>query len=295
MPLRRFALAAAEEESARVATLSEHLDEHTVITSELQLVKAIEFQGLDPQTATDEALAGRYRTLSDALKNVECQGLVIKVFTVKRRVRIQERLVAHVSEFALTERYHESINAAGCYRIRIIVVLEKNARRAASGLLAGFHAASAGTIAAAVDTARAEINAAADRISSALSAFAPRPLGTAQRGGRVVSEIASFFNFLLEARMRDVECGSLPLSERMGKARIAYPHLDHIEFRLPSEVALGAMLGVSALPGRPGGRCHASPSLGAGGVRQLCGLAVRQPGVRPRAGAAAASQARGDA
>ena len=248
MPLRRLALAAAEEESACIATLSEHLDEHTVITRELQLIKAIEFQGLDPQTATDEALAGRYRTLSEAIKNVECQGLVIKVFTVKRRVRIQDRLVAHVSEFALTERYHESIDATGCYRIRIIVVLEKNARKAASGLLAGFHAASAGSIASAVDTARAEINAAADRIASALSAFGPRHLGTVQRGGRVVSEIASFFNFLLEARMREVECGSQPLSQRMGTARIAYPHLDHIEFRLPSEIAQGAMLGVSAYP-----------------------------------------------
>ena len=241
-------MASAEEESARVASLSEHLDEHTVITSELQLVRAIEFQGLDPQTATDEALAGRYRTLSDAIKNLECQGLVIKVFTVKRRVPIQERLVARVTEFSLTERYHKSIDATGCYRIRIIVVLEKNARKAASGLFSGFHAASAGTVAAAVDTARAEINAAADRISSALSAFGPRPLGTTRRRGRVVSEIASFFNFLLETRMRDVECGSLPLSQRMGKARIAYPHLDHIEFRLPSEIAQGAMLGVSAYP-----------------------------------------------
>ena len=241
-------MAAAEEETARVAALSEHLDDETVITRELQLVKAIEFRGLDPQTATDEALAARYGTLSDAIRNLEFQGLVIKVFTMKSHMRLQQDAVARVPDFSMTEQYHESLESRGCYRIRIVLVLEKNARAAGSGLLAGFRAPTQGAVAVGVDAAKAEIDAAADRLSAALEAFGPRRLGISRRGGRAVSEIATFFNFLLECRVRDVEAGRLPLSQRMGKARLAYPHLDHIEFRLPSEVAYGAMLGVSAYP-----------------------------------------------
>ena len=248
MPSRYFAMAATEEEAARIAALSEHVDDQTVITAELQLVKAIELRGLDPQTATDETLAERYRAISDAIRNLECQGLVVKVFTMKRRTPLRGEAVARVSDFSMTDRYHGALEAAGCYSIRIVLALEKNARSAGSGFLAGFRALKTQAIAAAVDAARAEIESAAERLSAALQAFGPRPLGIQRREGKEFSEIASFYNFLLEARMRDVESGRLPLSQRMGKARLAYPHLDHIEFRLPASVVHGAMLGVSAYP-----------------------------------------------
>ncbi len=241
-------MAAREAEAASVAALSEHLDAQTVITSELQLVRAIEFRGLDPQTASDETLAARYRTISEAIKNLECMGLVIKVYTVKHRVSLDVDAVAKVSEHDLTARYNEALESSGCYQIRIVVVLEKSARVAGRDLLSGFRMSSAESIAAGVDAAKAEIDAASDRLSASLSSFGPRSLGIVRRKGQRVSEIASFFNFLLEARLRDVEAGRVELSQRMGKARVVYPHLDHIEFRLPAEVVHGAMLGVSTYP-----------------------------------------------
>ena len=123
MASRRLALAAAEEESASVAALSEHLDDQTVLTRELQVVKAIELKGQNPQTATDEALAGRYRTLSEAIRNLECQGLVVKAFTIKERTPLDSLAVARVSEYGMSERYHRALQKAGCYRIRIVLVL----------------------------------------------------------------------------------------------------------------------------------------------------------------------------
>ncbi len=248
MRLDRPAAAAREEEAARIAGLSEHLDDTTVITSELQLTKVTELRGLDPQTVTDEDLAGRYRTLSEAIKNLECQGLVIKAFTLKERAALEPGSVARVSEHSLTDRYHASMADAGCYRIRVFVALEKNARTGGSGVLAAFRAPGASAVARGVDAAKAEIDAAAERLAAALAAYGPRPLGIVRRNGRPVSEIATFFNFLLELRMRDVACAGAPLWRGMGAARLAYPHLDHVEFRLPSEVAHGAMLGVSAYP-----------------------------------------------
>ena len=248
MAFRKLALAAAEEDAARVAALSEHLDDQTVLTRELQVVKAIELRGQNPQTATDETLAGRYRSLSDAIRNVECQGLVVKAFTIKERMPLDSLAVARVSEHTMTERYHRALQKGGCYRIRIVLVLEKNARNSGSGILAGFRAPSEGAVAQGVNSAKAELDAAADRLVSTLEDFGPRPLGIVRSGGRVVSEIATFFNFLLELRTREVVCGDSPLSQRMGVARLAYPHLDHIEFRLPSHVVHGAMLGVSAYP-----------------------------------------------
>jgi len=248
MASRLLRLAAAEEEVAGVVALSEHLDDETVITSELQLVKAIEMRGLDPQTVTDAALEARYRTLAECIKNLECHGLVVKAFTIKQRTQLDRDEVAHVDAHKLTALQQDILEQAGCWRLRIVIVIERGVRAPALGLMSGFRARSKASVGEAVDVAKAELDAAAERLAQALQEHGPRFLGIAERDGRRVSEIAGFFNWLLELRDRDVACGGAPLAERMGTARLAYPDLDHIEFRLPAAVAHGAMLGVASYP-----------------------------------------------
>ena len=248
MPARIPRLAAVEADTARIAALSEHLDDETVLTGELQVLRAIEFDGLDPQTVTDEVLAGRYQTLAEAVRGLDGPGLVVRLLTVKWRVPPDAGAVARVGEFSLSDRRHAAMVAEGCFRLRIVLLLELNARRPGSGVADLFRKPTAGSLAADVDAARVALDQAAARLVSALAAWGPRSLGLRRVGGQTVSELATFLNFLLEARWREIAIGQAPLARRMGKARLSYPQLDHIEFRLPAERVHGAMLGLSDYP-----------------------------------------------
>ncbi len=241
-------MAAREDDTSRLMGLSEHLDDTTVLTRELQVIKVLKVRGLDPSTITDESLLSRYRLLASAVKNLACEGVALKVYTVKRRAPIDRSEAPTVSTLCMTERYHDLLESRGTYRIDIFLAIEKNARGLESALLSKLRRPSLEAVAADVDSVKGEIDRFAEGLATSLDAFGIRPLAVKRSGGRSYSEIARFFNYLLETRMRKIEIGKIPLSSRMGMARIVYPHLDHIEFRLPAEIVYGAMLGVAEYP-----------------------------------------------
>lgn len=238
----------AETTASSVAKLVEHLDDTTVVTRDLQLVKMFEAAGLDPHPVSEETLAGRYGVIAEAIKNLDCRDLTLKVYVVKRRVRAPRDQVARVATLRMTERYHDALGARGMFALQIFIAVEKNARGFGAGPLRYMRLSDFDGHFTEVEAARAELESFARRLQGALEAFGLRPLGIRKNGSRPVSEIATFFNFLLEVRHRDIESGSGPLASRMGMGRIVYPEMDHIEFRLPSEIVHGAMLGVSEYP-----------------------------------------------
>lgn len=237
-----------EEDTAAIAGLSEHLDETTVLTRELQVVKVLEVGGLDPQAIPETTMLARYRTISDAIKNLAAEGIVLRTYVVKRRVAVDRDAVPVERTLAMTARYHDLVEDRGTYEIRLYVAVEKSARTVESTLLSRLRSIRPEQLMEQVDRARAEVANYADRLAAALAMFGVRSLGIVERAGRRYSEVATFFNCVLEARERDIEVGEVPLAERMGLARLAYPYIDRIEFRLPAEVIHGAILGVAEYP-----------------------------------------------
>ena len=240
--------AARESDAAGIAGLSEHLDDTTVLTRDLQVVKVFEVEGLDPHPASEEDVADRYRATADAIKALARDDLTLKVYFVKQRTQIDRGRVPVVPALDMTERYHNALDRRGVFDLRLYVAIEKCGRGIEGALLDKLRAPSGQRIAGRVEATKSELDEYGNRLAGALESFRLRPLGVEQRDGRACSEIARFFNYLLELRQRDIEIGESVLADRMGMARIAYPELDHIEFRLPSSVTLGAMLGVAEYP-----------------------------------------------
>lgn len=237
-----------ETDAAGLMGLSEHLDETTVLTRELQVIKVLALRGLDPHTAADNVLIDRYRLVAETIRRLASDGVTLKFYICKRRVLLDRADTPAVSALAMTERYRDALDARGVYALDLYLSIERSARGVEGLLASRFRSPGPAAVRASVESARAELDEFARSAALALAPFAPRPLGTVMVDGRRCSEIAGFFNYLLETRHRDIEIGNAPLWSRMGKGRILYPALDHIEFRLPADVVYGAMLGIAEYP-----------------------------------------------
>lgn len=240
--------AAREQDAAGLMGLCEHLDDTTVLTRNLHLVKVLALDGLDPHTASDSDLVARYGTLADTVKNLACDGVSLRFYFVKRRVAAARGDLPEVDTLGLTGRYHDLLDARGCYSIELFLGIEKSAQSSDASLLSRFQRTGTDRIREAVDATGAQLEEYTRGFELAMSPFGPRRLGVTEVGGRRCSEIARFYNYLLEARWRDIPIGDAPLHDRMGMGRVLYPSLDYIQIRLPAEIVYGAMLGVADYP-----------------------------------------------
>ncbi len=240
--------AAREQDAASLMGLCEHLDDTTAITRNLHVVKVLALEGLDPYTASDEDLVSRYGLLADTLKNLACDGVSLRFYVVKRRVATPRGGLPEVETLGLTGRYHDALDTRGCYRIELFLGIEKSAQSAEASLLSRFRSSGQARIREAVDATSAQVEEYTRGFELAMAPFKPRRLGVADVAGRRCSEIARFYNYLLEARWRDIPIGDAPLHDRMGMGRLVYPSLDYIQMRLPAEIVYGAMLGVADYP-----------------------------------------------
>ena len=84
-------------------------------------------------------------------------------------------------------------------------------------------------------------------VRASLDRYDPEPLGVYHRGERAYSRLLEFLNYLVSGESRPVPLPRAPVNEVLGCTRLLFG-FEAIEYRLPGETRVGAMLGIKEYP-----------------------------------------------
>jgi type IV secretion system protein VirB4 len=84
-------------------------------------------------------------------------------------------------------------------------------------------------------------------VRASLDRYDPEPLGVYARGQRDYSRLLEFLNYLVSGEARPVPLPRAPVNEVLGTTRLLFG-FEAIEYRLPAETRVGAMLGIKEYP-----------------------------------------------
>ncbi|MHB8816915.1 MAG: VirB4 family type IV secretion/conjugal transfer ATPase, partial [Steroidobacteraceae bacterium] len=84
-------------------------------------------------------------------------------------------------------------------------------------------------------------------VRASLDRYDPEPLGVYRRGAREYSRLLEFLNYLVSGEARPVPLPRAPVSEVLGATRLLFG-FEAIEYRLPADTRVGAMLGIKEYP-----------------------------------------------
>ena len=84
-------------------------------------------------------------------------------------------------------------------------------------------------------------------VRASLDRYDPEPLGVYRRGERNYSRLLEFLNYLVSGEARAVPLPRAPVNEVLGTTRLLFG-FEAIEYRLPAETRVGAMLGIKEYP-----------------------------------------------
>ena len=84
-------------------------------------------------------------------------------------------------------------------------------------------------------------------LRASLDRYEPERLGVYRRSGRDHSRLLEFLSFLVSGEAQPVPLPRAPLSEAIGTSRLLFG-FEAIEYRLPTETRVGAMLGIKEYP-----------------------------------------------
>lgn len=87
----------------------------------------------------------------------------------------------------------------------------------------------------------------AQTVRASLDRYEPELLGVYSRGPREYSRLLEFLNFLVSGEARPVPLPRAPLNEVLGSTRLLFG-FEAIEYRLPTETRVGAVLGIKEYP-----------------------------------------------
>jgi type IV secretion system protein VirB4 len=84
-------------------------------------------------------------------------------------------------------------------------------------------------------------------VRASLDRYDPEPLGVYRQGERACSRLLEFLNYLVSGEARPVPLPRAPLNEVLGTTRLLFG-FEAIEYRLPAQTRVGAMLGIKEYP-----------------------------------------------
>jgi type IV secretion system protein VirB4 len=87
----------------------------------------------------------------------------------------------------------------------------------------------------------------ASTLRASLDRYEPEALGLYRSGPRVYSRLLEFLNLLVSGESRPVPLPRAPLNQVLGSTRLLFG-FEAIEYRLPSQTRVGAMLGIKEYP-----------------------------------------------
>jgi len=226
------------------------VSEHIVKTAFGDYVQVFRLAGASFESADDEQLNTWHERLNVLWRNLASPQVALWTHLVRRRESARGSTVSD-SGFAdaLAAKYHRRL-ASETLRINEIYlsVLYRPAPGAGVALLSRAMARSQGRSAQLIHTEALEACGKLDQhLRASLALYEPDLLGVYERDGRHGSRVLEFFAQLVNADAQPIMLPRAPLNAVLATTRLVFG-TEVIEYRLPTETRVGAMLAIKEYP-----------------------------------------------
>jgi type IV secretion system protein VirB4 len=248
--LRRETAIHREQPVARHIPYRAHVASNLVRTVEGDYVQVMRLSGASFESADDADLNNWHERLNVTWRNIASPNVAIWTHIIRRRDhRSSVRAPGHDFASQLAFKYEQRIAGETLMVNEIYLSLVyRPVAGTASGLLA--KALSRRSNVASRDTLADALDACEKLGATLLAAFAryePECLGIYSRSGRLYSQPLEFFALLVNGEYQPVPLPRASIDEVIATTRPIFG-TEVIEYRLPTETRLGAMLGIKEYP-----------------------------------------------
>ncbi|MDQ2652718.1 MAG: VirB4 family type IV secretion/conjugal transfer ATPase, partial [Chloroflexota bacterium] len=227
-----------------------HVAPNLVRTRGGDYVLAFRMLGASFESADDEELNNWHERLNVTWRNIAVPNVSLWTHVIRRRETVGYEAVPGTG-FAdqLAARYQHRLTSETLMVNEICVsVVYRPVTGAATGLAAKWLSRRAR------DTDTGDLTDALDvceklgqTLRASLARYEPESLGVYVRGHRLHSRLLEFLSVLVNGEWRPVPLPRAPLNEALATSRLIFGS-EVIEYRLPTDTRLGAMLGIKEYP-----------------------------------------------
>ncbi|HEY1889315.1 MAG TPA: VirB4 family type IV secretion/conjugal transfer ATPase [Steroidobacteraceae bacterium] len=247
---RRTAAVLREPTASRHIPYSAHISETVVKTFAGDYVQSFRLAGVSFESADDETLNNWHERLNVTLRNIASPNLALWTHVVRRRERTAPGAISG-DGFAdrLARRYRERLASETLMVNELYLsIVYRPVAGSVSSLASKLILRRTGpNVTAELADALEACTKLRETLIAALARYEPESLGLEARQGRTYSRLLEFFAQLINAEHQPVPLPKGPLNEVLATTRPLFG-TEVIEYRLPTETRLGAMLGIKEYP-----------------------------------------------
>ncbi len=226
-----------------------HVTQHLVRTRAGDFVQVFRLGGASFESADDETLNQWHERLNLLWRNIASPQVALWVHTLRRRERLIVQ-AASGSGFAerLARRYHSRLAAEALMVNQLYLsIVYRPTAGVTTGLAARWLSRRDTQEGESVQEAVETCEKLAQWIESSLERYEPERLTTYREQGRWYSQVLAFLGELINGEPARVPLPRSPLNEVLATTRVVFG-TEVIEYRLPTQTRLGAMLGIKEYP-----------------------------------------------
>lgn len=248
--VRRTSALLREPTAARHIPYAAHVSATVLETYAGDYVQAYRLTGVSFESADDETLNNWHERLNVTWRNIASPNVALWSHIVRRRERaIPGDLSGKGFADALARRYQQRLAGETLMVNELYLsIVYRPVAGAVSGLASRLYLRRKGRNAAAeLAEALEACSKLGETFVAALARYEPECLGVETRHGRTYSRLLEFLGSLINAEGQPVPLPRSPVNEVLATTRPLFGS-EVIEYRLPTETRLGAMLGIKEYP-----------------------------------------------
>ena len=248
--VRRSSALLREPTASRHIPYGAHVSATVLKTYAGDYVQAYRLVGVSFESEDDETLNNWHERLNVTWRNIASPNVALWSHILRRRERATSgNLAGEGFADRLARRYQQRLAGETLMVNELYLsVVYRPVAGAVSGLASRFYLQRKGQNAAAeLADALEACTKLGETLVAALARYEPESLGLETRQGRSYSRLLEFLSSLINAEDHAVPLPRAPVNEVLATTRPLFGS-EVIEYRLPSETRLGAMLGIKEYP-----------------------------------------------
>jgi type IV secretion system protein VirB4 len=236
--------------SARYVPYTAQVAPHVVKTAAGEFLQIFRLRGIGFESANDADLNNWHERLNVTWRNIASENVALWTHLIRRRERASDQNVSQEGFAAqLASRYRHKL-ASETLMVNewyLTVVYRPVVGKAPTLLAKCLGSGREGEAKVELSDALEVSEKLGQVLMASLARYEPERLGVYRRGGQHYSQALEFLAFLINGEPQPITLPWAPVNEVLATSRVLFG-TEVIEYRLPTEIRLAAMLGIKEYP-----------------------------------------------